>query len=113
MKRVMCVVALGLSLGACETYGPDYGYGGYGYNGDRDRGHGHYARSDQKCFEVRPTPFSRPYIECREVKRWKPDYAHRSDYAYSKPRYRNRDDDDDIYSYREPRRRWRDKEYYD
>jgi hypothetical protein len=102
---VICLVALGLSLGACETYGPDYGYNGYGYGGQ-----GHHG---QKCYEVRTTPFSRPYIECREIKRWKRDYAYRSDYGYGKPHYRYRDDDDDIYSYREPRRRWRDKEYYD
>lgn len=103
MKRVVCVVALGLSLGACETYGSDYD--GYGYYGRQPGG---YVR-DQKCFEVRPTPFSRPYIECRDVKRWRPDYT-----ASYRPRYRSRDrDDDDDYGYRQAKRRWRDKEYYD
>lgn len=106
MKRVFCVVALGLSVGACETYPGDYGYGYYGAPPGR------FVR-EQKCFEVQPTPFSRPYIECRDVRRWKPDYASYKPRHRHNHRYRDRDDDDDIYSYREPKRRWRDKEYYD
>jgi len=102
MKRVVCVVALGLSLGACESVGPDYG--AYGYGG----GNGHYARQ-QKCYEVQNS-FSRPYVECRYVKRWKPEPRYRYE-PRSEPRYRDRDDDE--YSYRESKRRWRDKEYYD
>lgn len=107
MRRVVCIIALGLSLGACESF-PDNGYGTtHGYY---DRGPGRFVREEQ-CFEVRSTPFSRPYIECRVVKRWKPDHG----YAHHKPRYRDRDRDDDydVYSYREPKRRWRDREYYD
>lgn len=99
MKRVVCVIALGLSLGACETYGPEYEGYGYGY------GRGQFVR-EQKCYEVRANYWSRPYIECRDVKRWKPEPQYRSE-----PRYRDRDDDDD--RWRESRRRWRDKEYYD
>jgi hypothetical protein len=107
----MCVVALGVSLGACETF-PENGYGeGYGY----DRGPGRYV-NERQCYEVRTTPFSRPYIECREVKRWKSGYT----YAQPKPKYYYRDRDRDRdreeydeYSHREPKRRYRDREYYD
>ena len=108
----MCVIALGVSLGACETF-PETGYveGGLGY----ERGPGRFVQ-EQKCYEVRTSPFSRPYIECREVKRWKPGYA----YAQHKPKYHYRDRDRDRdreeydeYSYREPKRRYRDREYYD
>jgi len=101
MKRVVCVVALGLSLGACETYP---GYDGYGYY---DRPGGRFER-EQQCYEVRNS-LSRPYVECRYAKRWKPTY---SDHHHNKRRWRDRDEDDD-YSYREAKRRWRDKEYYD
>lgn len=107
MRRVVCVIALGLALGACESFDP--GYGEYAYY---DRGPGYFVR-EQQCFEVR-NGFGRPFVECRYVKRWKSTSYQQHTHHHKKKRWRDRDDDDDdIYGYREPKRRWRDKEYYD
>lgn len=93
MKRVFAIVGLGLSLSGCVAYDP-YGDYGYGYG----RPDGRYDRVRQ-CYEVRDY-YGTPYMECRYVKRWKPQRE------YSERRYR------DYPERREyPERRY--KEYYD
>jgi hypothetical protein len=56
----------------------------------------------RQCREVRDY-YGQAFLECRYVKRWKPDYPERK--YYSERRYRDRDGD----GY--PDRRYR--EYYD
>jgi hypothetical protein len=97
-SRVIAIVAVGVSLAGCSSLDP-YGDYSYGYYGDRP--YGHYERVRQ-CREVRDY-YGQAFLECRYVKRWKPDYPERK--YYSERRYRDRDGD----GY--PDRRYR--EYYD
>lgn len=97
MKRLFAIVGLGLSLSGCAAVDPygDYGYGYGRPGGPYDRG--------KRCYEVRDY-YGTPYVECRYVKRWRPEQQ------YSERRYYS-DRDRDYSDRRYPERRY--KEYYD
>ncbi len=76
MKKVIAIVALGISLAACETYDPYYydgyydGYGPRGYYYGRSYRHRPHYKRDRECYEVRDEYNSR-FLECRNVRRMK------------------------------------------